>query len=135
MLRPVDDIFFIGVFLILLGKREKRLGDLVAGTIVIQEETANKSQIVLSDEAQTLANQLLIEADISRLRSEDFAVIREYLRRRQEMIPQAKRELCRKIAERIKDIISLKEVPENVTANLFLEAVYLAYQQQSITGN
>jgi uncharacterized RDD family membrane protein YckC len=136
LLRPVDDLLSIGVFLIMLGKREKRLGDLVAGTIVIQEETANKSQIfVLSEEAQTLANQLLIEADISRLQPEDFAVIREYLRRQQEMLPQARRELCRKIAERIKDIIFLEEIPEDVTANLFLEAVYLAYQQQSIIGD
>lgn len=131
LLRPVDDILFIGVFLILFSQREKRLGDWVAGTIVIQEETANKNQnFILSEEARTLATQLLIEADISRLRPEDFAVIREYLRRQQEMIPQARRELCRKIAEQIKDIISLEEVPENTTANLFLEAVYLAYQQQ-----
>jgi uncharacterized RDD family membrane protein YckC len=134
LLRPVDDILFIGVFLILLSQREKRLGDWVAGTIVIQEETANKTQnFVLSEEAQTLANRLLIEADISRLRPEDFAVIREYLRRQQEMIPQARRELCRKIAEKIKDIISLEEVPENTTAHLFLEAVYLAYQHQEGT--
>jgi uncharacterized RDD family membrane protein YckC len=136
LLRPVDDLLSIGVFLIMLGKREKRLGDLVAGTIVIQEGTSNTTKnFTLSEEAQTLAERLLIEADIPRLRVEDFAVIREYLRRQQEMLPQARRELCRKIAERIKDIISLEEIPENVTANLFLEAVYLAYQQQSIIGD
>ncbi|MCU0536839.1 MAG: RDD family protein [Hydrococcus sp. Prado102] len=136
LLRPVDDFLSIGVFLIMLGKREKRLGDLVAGTIVIQEETASTTKnFTLSEEAQTLADKLLIEADISRLRLEDFAVIREYLRRQQEMIPQARRELCRKIAERIKDIISLEEIPEDVTANLFLEAVYLAYQQQNRTND
>jgi hypothetical protein len=46
------------------------------------------------------------------------------------MLYQAKIELARKLAHQIKDIIVLKEVPEGVTANLFLEAVYLAYQQQ-----
>lgn len=41
LLRPIDDLFFIGVLFILLGKREKRLGDLAAGTIVIQEERSS----------------------------------------------------------------------------------------------
>lgn len=136
LLRPVDDLLSIGVFFIMLGKREKRLGDWVAGTIVIQEETANKAHdFALSEEAQTLADRLLIEADISRLRPEDFAVIREYLRRQQDMIPQARRELCRNIAERVKEIISLEEIPEEMTANIFLEAVYLAYQQQAKSGD
>lgn len=132
LLRPIDDLFFIGLFLIMLGKREKRLGDWVAGTIVIQEDRpVNTATFSISEDAQSLANKVLIEADISHLLPEDFAVIREYLQRREGMILKARLELCRKIAERVKDIILLEEVPEGVTANLFLEAVYLAYQQQS----
>ena len=38
LLRPGDEILFSGVFLIMLGSKEKRLGDLVAGTIVIQNQ-------------------------------------------------------------------------------------------------
>jgi uncharacterized RDD family membrane protein YckC len=132
LLRPIDDLLFIGVFFIVFGKREKRLGDWVAGTIVIQEEKSiAAANFILSEEAQTLANKLQIEADISRLLPEDFAVIREYLQRRGQMLSQARIELSRKLAYQIKDIILLEEVPEGVTANLFLEAVYLAYQQQS----
>ncbi|MBE9011738.1 RDD family protein, partial [Pseudanabaenaceae cyanobacterium LEGE 13415] len=40
LIRPIDDTFFIGLLLIVLTKREKRLGDLLAGTLVIQEESA-----------------------------------------------------------------------------------------------
>jgi uncharacterized RDD family membrane protein YckC len=132
LLRPIDDnLFFIGAFLIMLTKREKRLGDWAAGTIVIQEERPLASTVfTLSPDAQALTDKLLIEADISRLLPEDFAVIREYLHRRDGMIPQARIELCRKLAYRVKDIINLEEIPEDVTANLFLEAVYLAYQQR-----
>ncbi|HEY9636792.1 MAG TPA: RDD family protein [Coleofasciculaceae cyanobacterium] len=132
LLRPIDDVFFLGVFLIALTKREKRLGDFVAGTLVIQEaQSVVSANFSISDQAQALASQLLIEADVSRLLPEDFAVIREYLQRRAVMTPQAKSELSRKLAHQIKDVIALETVPKGVTTNLFLEAVYLAYQQQS----
>ncbi|MGK7877502.1 MAG: RDD family protein [Xenococcaceae cyanobacterium] len=135
LLRPVDDIFFLGVFFIVLGKREKRLGDWVAGTIVIQEERPIASATFsVSEKAQALANQLQIEADISQLLPEDFAVIREYLQRREGMIPQARIDLSRQLAHQVKEIIALEKVPQGVTPTLFLEAVYLAYQQQSSTS-
>ena len=132
LLRPVDDFFFLGVFFIVLGKREKRLGDMVAGTLVIQEEQAvASSSFPVSQEAETLATQLLIDADFSGMLPEDFAVIREYLQRRAAMIPAARAELSRQLAHQSKDVIALENVPKGVTANQFLEAVYLAYQRQS----
>lgn len=132
LLRPIDDIFFLGVFFIVLGKREKRLGDLVAGTLVIQEEQpVSSSNIPVSKEAEALATQLLIDADFSGMLPEDFAVIREYLQRRAAMIPAARAELSRQLAHQSKDVIALEKVPKGVTANQFLEAVYLAYQRQS----
>lgn len=132
LLRPVDDLFGVGVFLLVLSKREKRLGDMVAGTIVIQEEqTIAPATFPVSEQAQTLANQLRLEADLSRLLPEDFAVIREYLQRCTAMTPEAQAELSRKLAHQVKEIMALEKVPKKVSANLFLEAVYLAYQQQS----
>ncbi len=131
LLRPVDDTFFLGVFLIALGKREKRLGDWVAGTLVIQEERPIASaSFPVSEQAQALANQLQMEADLSRLLPEDFAVIREYLQRSGAMTTQAKAELSRELAHQVKEVMALEKLPK-VTAHLFLEAVYLAYQQQS----
>jgi hypothetical protein len=50
------------------------------------------------------------------------------------MIPQARVELSRQLAHQIKEVIALEKVPKEVTANLFLEAVYLAYQQQPSTS-
>ncbi|NEO78421.1 RDD family protein [Moorena sp. SIO4G3] len=132
LLRPVDDLWFLGVFLIIFSKREKRLGDWLAGTLVVQEEQPIASaSFKISDQAQALANQLQTEADLSPLQPEDFAMIREYLQRREAMTSQAKAKLSRQLADQVKDMIALEKVPSGVTANLFLEAVYLAYQQLS----
>lgn len=132
LLRPFDDLFFLGTFLIIFTKQEKRLGDLVAGTIVVQEERPSKSaNFPVSERAQALAKYLEKKADISRLLPDDFAVIRDYLQRCKTMTVEAKTEVSDRLSAEIKDIISLEKIPKGVTGNLFLEAVYLAYQQQS----
>ena len=131
LLRPFDDLFFIGVFAIVFNQREKRLGDLVAGTLVIQEEQpVQAAQLTVSKSARSLTQKILTDADISLLLPEDFAVIREYLQRRAGMTPNARNELSKQLASQVKQIIALEKLPAKVDANIFLEAVYQAYQQQ-----
>ena len=132
LLRPIDDTLFVGAFLIVLGAKEKRLGDMVAGTVVIQEEyLVASTHFPISQEAQTLATQLPELANLSELLPDDFAAIREYLQRRREMTPKAKAELSLELARQAKSIITLEKLPSGLTPDVFLEAVYLAYQQQS----
>ncbi|MBW4520226.1 MAG: RDD family protein [Scytolyngbya sp. HA4215-MV1] len=131
LLRPIDDTFFIGFFFIVLGQREKRIGDWVAGTLVIQEtRPIHKATVLLSEKAQPLAEALLQIANFSPMLPDDFAVIREYLQRRSLMSAKAKSEVSLKLARQLKELIVLEQLPAEMTADLFLEAVYLAYQQQ-----
>ncbi|MEH1843873.1 MAG: RDD family protein [Nostoc sp.] len=130
LLRPFDETLFIGAFLIMLGRREKRLGDLAAGTIVIQAQTPTASAtLTISEQAKILNQQLIKITDLSQLLPDDFAVIREYLQRRGAMSLKARASLSLKLAEQVKAIINLENLPEAVTPDVFLEAVYLVYQQ------
>ena len=130
LLRPFDETLFIGAFLIMLGRREKRLGDLAAGTIVIQAQTPTASAtLTISEQAKVLNQQLLEIADLSQLLPDDFAVIREYLQRRGAMSLKARASLSLKLAEQVQTIINLEKLPEAVTPDVFLEAVYLVYKQ------
>ncbi len=132
LLRSIDDILFIGAFLIALSPLEKRLGDWAAGTIVIQAQIPiTVANIKISDQAKSVSTQLLEVANISALLPEDFAVIREYLHRREVMNIKAKDELSLRLAKEVKDVIELENLPQSLTPNVFLEAVYLAYQQLS----
>ncbi|MFN6565148.1 MAG: RDD family protein [Nostoc sp. ChiSLP01] len=130
LLRPFDETFFIGAFLIMLGNREKRLGDLAAGTIVIQAQPNAASTFTISEQAKILHDQLLQTANLSQLLPDDFAVIREYLQRRGAMSLKARASLSLNLAEQVKSIINLEKLPENLTPDVFLEAIYLVYQQQ-----
>lgn len=127
LLRPVDDLFFIGVFMIMLGRQEKRIGDWVAGTIVIQEERSiAPADFPISDAASRLALKLQQEADINQLLPEEFATIREYLQRRPHLTTKAKTRLSQQLAQQIQALIHLETQPN--APDTFLEAVYLAYQ-------
>lgn len=127
LLRPIDDIFFLGAFLIVFSKREKRLGDLLAGTLVVREEQSRlRDKMRLSVQAQNLAPTL----NVSGLLPEEFATIREYLERREQFTPEARTNLGDKLANRVITLLELEEVPKGTTPELLLEAVYLAYQNQ-----
>lgn len=131
LLRPIDDFLSLGMFFIIFGKQEKRLGDWIAGTLVIQDaQNLSSKGLKLSPDAEGLAEQLLQNAAIAELLPEDFGMIREYLQRRDGMLPQSKRELSVKLAYQAKDLIQLEEIPDKTSANTFLEAIYLAYQKQ-----
>ncbi|MBW4535062.1 MAG: RDD family protein [Pleurocapsa minor HA4230-MV1] len=131
LLRPVDDMLFIGVFFIIFTPQEKRLGDMLAGTIVVQEEAA-KLTVEISTEAEDLAVQLRMEAEIDNLLPEDFATIRDFLQRRKNIMLEYQHQLSRKLAEQVREIILLDNVPEGYSNSQFLEATYLAYQQDKI---
>jgi uncharacterized RDD family membrane protein YckC len=131
LLRPIDDILFIGAFFILLGKKEKRIGDWVAGTLVVQEvRPVVKAAIAISQASANLAAELPQTTNLSKLLPDDFAVIREYLQRRNFMERNAKSELSLQLARQARNLISLETIPQGLTSDEFLEAVYLAYQKQ-----
>ncbi|NER52782.1 MAG: hypothetical protein F6J92_40325 [Symploca sp. SIO1A3] len=69
--------------------------------------------------------------DISRMLPDDFAIVREYLQRRSKMKIAARTKLATQLAERVQEILGMEERPLKVDVDHFLEAVYLAYQQQS----
>lgn len=130
LLRPVDDTLFIGVFMITFGKREKRIGDWVAGTIVIQAEQAiAPTTFSISPPAEQLAQELHQVKQITELLPDEFATLREYLQRRHSLNPKARQRLSQQLTERIQSIIHLEQIPNQASSDTFLEAVYLAYQQ------
>jgi uncharacterized RDD family membrane protein YckC len=132
LLRPFDEVLFIGAFLIIFSGKEKRLGDLVAGTIVIQTQAVNvaaKEKLVLSEAANSVCDNLLQVADLSPMLPDDFAVIREYLIRRNIMSEKARASLSLELTRQVQAIIKLENLSNNISPDVFLEAIYLAYQR------
>ncbi|BBC24476.1 RDD family protein [Pseudanabaena sp. ABRG5-3] len=132
LLRPIDDVLSIGFLMIVFNKQEKRLGDLLAGTVVIQEERPSSDQkLIFSDQSESFAAQLLEVSNLSLLLPDDFASIREFLQRRQQIQSEARQNLSRQLARQLKSILELETIPFKSDAETFIESVFLAYQQQT----
>jgi uncharacterized RDD family membrane protein YckC len=130
LLRPVDEFLYIGAFFIMFTHNEKRLGDFAAGTIVVQTQTPTASTtLTISEKAQFLSEELQQIADLSAMLPDDFAIIREYLFRRGTMAPMARTSVALRLAKDLQAITHLEQVPEDTTPDVFLEAIYLAYQK------
>lgn len=132
LLRPIDDSLFLGFFCILLGQREKRIGDWLAGTLVVQiGEPESKQDLQVSEAAKSLSTYLVETAAMDELLIDDFTIIREYLQRRNRLNPDARKKLSLKLARQARSVLALETLPrEKLPADEFLEAVYWAYQQQ-----
>ncbi|MFH7241371.1 MAG: RDD family protein [Spirulina sp.] len=129
LLRPVDDILFLGFFCILLTPQEKRLGDWLAGTLVVQVDPNSGGKITIPERSQAIGQDLLALADMAKLSPDDLATIRDFLQRRATLSPKAKHQVSDQMARRYRDQIGLETLPTEMTTDTFLEALYWAYQQ------
>ena len=131
LLRPIDDILCLGFLFILFTAQEKRLGDLVAGTILIQEgQTVAKQKIEISPVATDIATRIIETGKIAALTPDQFATIRKYLYRYPALAPAARNSVSDRLANQLLQRIELTETPPSIDAHLMIEAIYLAYQQQ-----
>ena len=130
LLRPVDEFLFLGfLFIVFFNGQEKRLGDLVAGTLVIQaEQTEAKGVISLADESKKAAKALLNVSDFAPLLPDDFGTIRQYLERRSQMLNPARQSLALRLAQEVQAILQIEKLPFDMTPDVFLEGVYVGYQ-------
>ena len=131
LLRPIDDIFCLGFLFILFSAQEKRLGDWVAGTILIQEgQTVSKQKIEISPAATDVATRIIETGKIAALTPDQFATIRKYLYRYPALAPTARNSVSDRLVNQLLQRIELADIPPTIDAHLMIEAIYLAYQQQ-----
>jgi uncharacterized RDD family membrane protein YckC len=131
LLRPIDDLFCLGLFLILFSKQEKRLGDWVAGTILVQEGQAiNDRTITTSPAATDLVERLIETGKIAAITPDEFATIRKYLYRYPSLDRQTRDVVSDRLSHQLLKRIELANKPPTIDSHLTIEAIYLAYQQQ-----
>jgi uncharacterized RDD family membrane protein YckC len=144
LLRVVDSqpAYLIGVITMLCNKQQKRLGDFVAGTIVVHERT--EEQPLLGNNSRTFTaalytqpqvfltqqqygpGQVSLPADaVARLQRQDLHVIDAFLARALDLEIVTRQEMAQKIAVRIAAKMQVAQ-PEGLGAERFLEVVAFA---------
>ena len=122
LMRIVDSspafLYAIGIVSVLLSKQNKRLGDFVAGTIVIHERELQDIRPLW----QPATNAATPKYGTSNLTPEEFAVVEAFLNRRSSLAPDVRYRMAEQIATRIRP--KLTAPPENFpSAENLIEAV------------
>ncbi len=120
LLRVVDalpGVYLIAIITVFISKRNQRLGDMAAGTLVVREKkgevktTPFRSSGELSSEVETW--------DVSGITGADVAAIRQFLERRASLKPDARVRLATSLARRLYPVVV--GPPEQVAPEWFLE--------------
>ena len=120
LLRIVDILpsaYFIAIVTIFLTKRNQRLGDLAAGTLVIRERHAADSLAAPTPPEISLAGYPA--ADLSAVTGEDLATVRSFLARRHQLEPGPRSDLAHQLFHRLRP--KIHGGPEHVPPEPFLE--------------
>ena len=129
LLRTIDYLpgfYGVAIITIFLNKQNKRLGDYVAGTVVVHEHAAKEAQPYWNTR-ETAGDALYTVQD---MRPEEVEVLESFLARRIELEPQVRHRLAAEMAERMASRMNLPpgQLPH---AEDLLEAVVRQYRKSA----
>ncbi len=124
--------FFIGLILVLFGRSEKRLGDMAAGTLVIQEDNSSQQQTatvptVFSTITQDTVEILQSQTDPAALSVDHYFVLQNFLGHRSGLSPADRQQVTAKLARQLRSLLwpdspnHLGTIPDET----LVEAAYL----------
>jgi hypothetical protein len=128
VLRLVDILpgtYMVGIIAIVATKRNQRLGDLAAGTLVVRERTAASKAPPVWTAAHPPVPDVDIEGwDATALTGEEIATVRRFLERRTTLVPQARAKLAAELARRLRPKVATPD--DDLADETFLERAVAA---------
>lgn len=118
-----------GVLAVLLTRRNQRLGDLVAGTIVLRERSGARTPQAVAFAAPRGLEAYVAALDVSALDRADYVTIRSFLLRAPTLAPAARDALARQVATPVLARLHTTP-PPGLPPEVFLVCVAAAHQQR-----
>jgi uncharacterized RDD family membrane protein YckC len=126
LLRIVDQfpvLYGVGILSVFVSHKNKRLGDFLAGTVVVHEKTTEIDRPFLEAPAESSTETY----DISRITADELRLIETFLQRRDGFDPELRGSMAAQISLRIGEKVGARVFgwPAN---EKFLEAVHAQYR-------
>lgn len=126
LLRIVDQLpvlYGVGIVSVFLSKQNKRLGDFVAGTVVVHEKTVEAARPFLDTQVDAAAPAY----DVSLITPDELRLIETFFQRRDTLDPALRGSMAAQISTRIASKLGVQVYgwPRN---EKFLEAVHAQYR-------
>jgi uncharacterized RDD family membrane protein YckC len=115
-------------------RQSQRLGDLVAGTLVLRERSARSAAAAVRFTVPPGWEAYAATLDPAVLKPAAYTALRAFLIRAQELDPDARRRVARDLADPLAMRLS-HSPPRGVTAELFLLCLAARYQRRSASAS
>lgn len=131
IVRIIDQFIPIGIIVAFISPQRKRLGDYLAGTIVIKEkefELKGPVKDMSTYNSFPVDIEGTVRSRIQRLTAQDLKITREYLTRREALEPNAAKRLATKLADGLLKKLSLDytyDEPDKI-----IEAIYVIMEAE-----
>lgn len=110
-------------------ERDRRLGDMVAGTLVLRERQPGQQVRSLAFEVPPSARSYAATVDVAVLDQADYQTVREFLGRRSSLDPGAREALGVALAQRLAGRTN-HVPPADVSPELFLQVIAARFQER-----
>jgi hypothetical protein len=123
-MRGIDGLpgfYGVGLACMMLNQQHRRLGDFVAGTVVVHENRADEVQPAWSAASKDIPASSETAPQMTQVAAEELILIATYLHRRSDLDPAVRIQTARQIAERIKAKTG-REKPDGTSDDDFLES-------------
>jgi len=124
---------FFAILFILLTRDNQRLGDLVAGTLVLRERSGLPAPAPVSFDVPAGLEPYVATLDVSGLTTEQYQAVRTFLLRTGTLTPQARASLALQLAGPLAQRLR-PPPPQGVPPELYLRCVAAAYQRRQRPG-
>lgn len=123
----------VAVISALVSREHQRLGDLVAGTLVLRERTGARAPTAVRFEVPSGAEAYAATLDPAGMSTDDYAAVRAFLMRSGGLAPDVRADLAARLARPIAARLGHRP-PDGVSPELFLHCAAARYQQRGGAG-
>ena len=127
LFRLIDN--YVGALFVVVTRRSQRLGDLAAGTMVVREPRGAAPQPFALG-SDPLRDALARRIDATGIDAREYGMLRDFLRRREELGDAGRRSVARQLAEVVRTRVPLPP-DEPIPDELLIEAGVAAVQARS----
>lgn len=123
----------VGILALLFSARNQRLGDIVAGTLVLRERSASRAPRPVSFPVPAGLEPYVSTLDVTGLASEEYGAVRSFLLRAPSLPPDVRHDLALRLALPLTARLHTTP-PTGVGPELFLACVASAVQRRTATA-
>jgi len=125
----------VGIIVMLLTRRSQRIGDLVAGTVVVRERQGGLAELERIGYSRTMEAHPLPAGGGPELTLEEFETVHEFLARRELLDPDRRNELAARLARAIQNRLTAQGADstpwQGLGAEEFLRGVHSGYRDEA----